>query len=237
MQKSVKDFGEIEFVRSKRAKRINVRILEEGLKVSLPIGATEKDALEFIEKVYSRILKKQKQIKAKTNEKHFVFNKETELQTLSFNVKLFEAERKNLFFSLKDNLLSIEYPFSIDFEKDEIQRFIWNGINYFLRKEAKRILPRRLESLANKYKFDYSTVKIQASKTRWGSCSQAKNINLSFYLMLLPQDLVDYVILHELCHTKEMNHSVKFWDWMDKVTENQSKALRVELKKHQIPQF
>jgi predicted metal-dependent hydrolase len=54
--------------------------------------------------------------------------------------------------------------------------------------------------------------------------------------MLLPAHLIDYVILHELCHTKEMNHGVNFWRWMDRVTDNKSKELRTQLKKHHMPQ-
>jgi len=59
---------------------------------------------------------------------------------------------------------------------------------------------------------------------------------LSLYLMLLPADLVDYVILHELCHTKEMNHGPNFWIWMDRVTDKKSKELRAQLKNYHMPQ-
>jgi len=95
---------------------------------------------------------------------------------------------------------------------------------------SQTLLPDRTKQLAGKFGFYYSMVKIQSSKSRWGSCSRERSINLSFYLMLLPSHLIDYVILHELCHTKEMNHSEKFWKWMDKVTDGQSKELRAELK-------
>jgi len=104
-----------------------------------------------------------------------------------------------------------------------------------LRKEAKRLLYNRTKQLAAKHGFTFTDVKIQSSKSRWGSCSREKSINLSLYLMLLPVHLIDYVILHELCHTKEMNHGDKFWAWMDKVTENKAYELRQELKKYNMP--
>lgn len=103
-----------------------------------------------------------------------------------------------------------------------------------LRKQAKEYLPQRLELLASKYGFSYNSVKITKSKGRWGSCSSKKNINLSLYLMKLPPYLIDYVILHELCHTKEMNHGPQFWLLMDQVTGGIAKKLKKELKQVSI---
>jgi predicted metal-dependent hydrolase len=146
-----------------------------------------------------------------------------------------KVQRKDLFSSLKSGVLTIEYPEELDENDIHTQQYFWNSVNYFLRSEAKRILPYRTQQLAEKYHFSFSEVKIQSSKTRWGSCNLKRTINLSFYLLLLPQHLVDYVILHELCHTKEMNHSPRFWGWMDKVTDGKAKRLRAELKGYAIP--
>jgi len=88
--------------------------------------------------------------------------------------------------------------------------------------------------LAQQHGFTLTGVKINNSKTHWGSCTPRKSVNLSLYLMLLPWHLVDYVLLHELCHTIEMNHSEKFWMLMDKVTDNQAIRLRTELKNYHM---
>lgn len=78
----------------------------------------------------------------------------------------------------------------------------------------------------------YASVKINSSQGRWGSCSTKKDINLSYYLVLLPSYLIDYVLLHELCHTREMNHSERFWSLLNQFTEGKALALRGELKKY-----
>lgn len=101
-----------------------------------------------------------------------------------------------------------------------------------MRIAAKQYLPRRTAELAHMWGFKYSGVKIQPSRTRWGSCSGSCSINFSLYLMQVPEHLIDYVILHELCHTKHHDHSPAFWAEMDRVTIGKAKALRQELKKY-----
>ena len=103
-----------------------------------------------------------------------------------------------------------------------------------LKTKALEYLPERLHTWASLYNFTYSSVKISKSKSRWGSCSSKKNISLSLFLMKLPSHLIDYVILHELCHTVEMNHGLKFWELLDKVCNGKAKALRKELKTYRM---
>jgi len=75
---------------------------------------------------------------------------------------------------------------------------------------------------------------IRNQKTRWGSCSNLNNINLNINLVSLTQDLMDYVILHELLHTKIKNHSKKFWAQLDKYVGGKAKYLDKRLKKHRL---
>jgi hypothetical protein len=78
----------------------------------------------------------------------------------------------------------------------------------------------RLNFLSQKYGFNYNRVFIKNQKTRWGSCSGKNNINLNINLVRLPDELIDYTILHELVHTRVKNHSRRFWNQMDKLIGN-----------------
>lgn len=82
---------------------------------------------------------------------------------------------------------------------------------------AKETFPKRVKELAIQYGFKYADVSIRKMKSRWGSCSLKGNIHLSSYLAALPTACIDYVILHELCHTRHMNHGPLFWREVEKV--------------------
>ena len=97
--------------------------------------------------------------------------------------------------------------------------------------KARIRLPARLYLLAEKYGFTYNKVYIRNQKTRWGSCSHKNNISLNVKLVLLPKELIDYVMLHELVHTRIHNHSKKFWVELDRYTGNgkvMAKRLRIK---------
>lgn len=80
-----------------------------------------------------------------------------------------------------------------------------------LRKKAREYLPERLREIADSCGYKYNRVSLKYMKTRWGSCSFKNNINLNICLMTLENELIDYVLLHELVHTVEKNHGEGFW--------------------------
>jgi len=102
-----------------------------------------------------------------------------------------------------------------------------------LRKQAKAYLPGRLAELAAQYGFSYNQVRIKHNVSNWGSCSVKKNINLNLNLMRLPAELQDYVMLHELCHLKYMNHGKEFHALLESVCPNH-KALRRQLRDYKL---
>jgi len=80
------------------------------------------------------------------------------------------------------------------------------------REEAEELVRSRLASLNERYRFSFRAVRIKIHTTRWGSCSSRGNLNFNYHIVFLPIALVDYIVAHELCHLREMNHSGAFWN-------------------------
>jgi predicted metal-dependent hydrolase len=78
--------------------------------------------------------------------------------------------------------------------------------------EAYNLVDAKISHFNKFYKYDIERVTIRNQSTRWGSCSRRKNLNFNYKIVLLPDELQDYIIVHELCHLSQMNHSKKFWD-------------------------
>ena len=104
------------------------------------------------------------------------------------------------------------------------------------RDKARKILCRRIGELAQIHQFVYNRVSIRKQKARWGSCSSKNNINLNANLLHLPPELIDYVLLHELVHTRVKNHSKDFWDELETVVPNARQVDR-KLKDYQYCLF
>ncbi len=94
---------------------------------------------------------------------------------------------------------------------DGIEFTIKEEFRKYLRNKAKTYLPKRLEEIAQQFGYKYNKVALKFMKSRWGSCSYKNNINLNISLVTLENELIDYVLLHELVHTVEKNHGEAFW--------------------------
>ncbi|MDH3974693.1 MAG: M48 family metallopeptidase [Deltaproteobacteria bacterium] len=101
------------------------------------------------------------------------------------------------------------------------------------RKEAKNKIIKRVEALALEHAFHYNRIIIRNQKTRWGSCSAKNNINLNIKLARLPNELLDYVVLHELVHTRIKNHGSRFWGELDKILGN-AKKIDAKMKPYRL---
>ena len=100
-----------------------------------------------------------------------------------------------------------------------------------LANEAMSVLPKKVAHYAKIIGVNYGRITIRNQKTRWGSCSSLGNLNFNCMLMKLPEEIQDYVVVHELCHRKEMNHSPRFWAEVEKVMPDY-KVRRKWLKEH-----
>ena len=84
-------------------------------------------------------------------------------------------------------------------------------LEWWYRKQAERLIKKRVDELCPQLGVNYSRITVRAAKTRWGSCSRKGNLNFNWKLMMVPESVIDYVVIHELAHLKEMNHSKNFW--------------------------
>jgi predicted metal-dependent hydrolase len=100
-----------------------------------------------------------------------------------------------------------------------------------LKKEASQLLPGRLSQIANSHNFAFKDVRIKKLVSRWGSCSSDKRITLNYFLMQLPWELIDYVLTHELVHTRHLNHSPAFWTEFETINPS-AKQIRKLIKQY-----
>jgi predicted metal-dependent hydrolase len=205
--------------RSKRARYLRLQINPStGLEVILPYRCKIEEAERFIYKKREWIFKHLSTVKLK--EEFSYFGQKIEVQQ-RFN--LFITKHK---ISFSKHILNAESPAG-SLETLE------NIYNVWLKHLAKKYLTERIEKLARKYNFIFKQVRIRNQKTRWGSCSTKGSISLNYKLMRYRKEVIDYVIIHELCHLKEMNHSKKFWKLVEEIIPDY-KNLKKELRTNSI---
>jgi predicted metal-dependent hydrolase len=110
-----------------------------------------------------------------------------------------------------NNEVRVQFPADYDTTDTAVQQAAQRASIRALRKEAEQLLPQRLATLAAQHGLTYKSVDVKPLKSRWGSCNSMQEITLNLFLMQLPWELIDYVLLHELTHTKVMQHGVPFW--------------------------
>ncbi|MEL6676885.1 MAG: SprT family zinc-dependent metalloprotease [Bacteroidota bacterium] len=192
--------------------RLGLRFAEDEpiLLVSTPSGQFTHQAEAFIQKKTSWILKHFR-VRQAFYARRLQFRKELEagrIFCLGKNRTLEFQEGSRRWVKLDAGSIRIQ----LGPEDNWQERFaiLYGG----LRALAKEELTKRTRSLAAQTDSQVAQIRIKDHKSKWGSCSGKRNINLNWHLILLPEPLVDYVIIHELMHLREMNHSQRFWDWV-----------------------
>jgi predicted metal-dependent hydrolase len=200
------EFGQITIRRSAKANSIRLRVAPNGLlRISIPLYTPLFLAKRIVQKSRSEIRTMlQDQKGTILFENGMVIGKSHTLivhpHPVSTTKVKREGQRITVYLSGDDTISDLS-----------VQRQIRNVVIEAIRLEAKSYLPKRLAFLADKLGFSYKSLRFSHSSGRWGSCNSNGTISLNIALMRLPFELIDYVLIHELSHTHEMNHSSEFW--------------------------
>lgn len=229
----IEEIGNVKFRKNKRSKNVTISIRPlQGIIVSLPYYISYNFAIKVVKKKKTWIIKNLPKIQKIENETSF-YDENSNFKTKHRNLIITKSHDNKIRTKITPDSILIKYPTIISVENSEVQTIIKKTIVDALRLEAKEYLPHRTKLLSEKLNLNYNKVYIKNNKTLWGSCSAKNNINLNLHLMRLPYNLVDYVIIHELCHTVEKNHGDKFWQLMDSILGN-AKKLSKEVKNYSI---
>jgi len=217
--------GFVVFYKRRNSRSIKISIAHDNqVRVSMPQWMPYSAGIQFVRLKRAWILAHQKSISklceemaiGKAHRLHFIVNKNISKST--------------------SRITSTEVRVIVDSPKKipdaGTQKIARQASIRAMRQEASNLLPIRHRQLANKYNFNYTKPQIKRLSARWGSCNHKKDITLNLYLIQLPWELIDYVIVHELVHTKILNHGQDFWEEMTKYLPN-PKALRKKLKQYQ----
>ena len=202
-------------VRSNR-KTVAIQILEDGnVKVSAPFSVTKKQIDEIIKDKISWILKKQEELKRiyieKNIDRKFEDGEKISYLGKEFSLKIIKAKEYIQPKVVIDNDNMVIYINEKFIDKDAKEN-IRNIIKKWLVERFRDVAVDRIKKYSFLIGVNPTKITIREQKTRWGSCSSKGNINLNWKLVMAPMEVIDYVIVHELCHMIEMNHSKNYWN-------------------------
>ncbi len=216
--------GKVTFRKNRRSKNIKISVKpDQSVHVSFPVYASAREVADFVEKNEQWILSQQQKFEIKKN----IFDEGSVIKTRLYEITLIKGEINSGNRIGNNIILKIE-----DFKSVKSILFIENTLTSIYRFEAKKLLPQRLKELAEKFHFRYNKVTIRNNKRNWGSCSSQNNISLNLQMMKLPDELIDYILLHELVHTEIKNHGPGFWEKLNSITNNRAKELSKQVRKY-----
>ncbi|MCA9348887.1 M48 family metallopeptidase [Candidatus Saccharibacteria bacterium] len=200
--------GRVDYVKRRGQKNIKIRVLHDRVLVSMPYYTPIKLANQFLNSKIQWI-KDNRPVTHQIND-GMTIGKSRVLRRSTSTYNKSRLNDKEIIVSGSD-------------------AFVEKVILRVLKNDAETLLTERVNTISNQLNLTYTDLKFRRLKSRWGSCDHQKRITLNVLLVQLPWELIDYVIVHELCHTVELNHSHKFWETVSVFNSNY-KSLRKQLR-------
>jgi predicted metal-dependent hydrolase len=202
--------------RNPRTKRISFKVsLRHGLEIVIPqrcalrhVDLALEEARDFIEKQLARVHTKREQANATPLPDKLIFP--ATLETWPITYRQTDAPPR---------LTRRQQQLTLTGDCHALAR-VQSSLRTWIKKHAKKRLNPWLRALSEQHNLPINRITIRDQHTRWGSCSEEKNINLNYKLLFLPQPLATHILLHELCHTRHLNHSQSFWNLLETLDPN-----------------
>lgn len=208
--------GEVIIQKRSGSKSVRISINNEGtVKVTIPKWSPYSVGESFVSNKLDWIAKH------KATRKQHIFNNSERIGK-AHRISFVNMHISKISTRVTSTQIIVKLPITIEYNSNSAQSALKKAAIKALKQEANNLLPKRLKDLAITNNFTYNSVNIKLLKTRWGSCNSDKDIILNCYLMQLPWDLIDYVLLHELMHTKIMAHGKIFWNELENHVSNLS---------------
>jgi len=211
-----KQIGSVNFIKNRRSKNIKIRVKpDQSVHVSFPFYVSSSEVSQFVMKSINWITEQQQKFETKKSK-----IEPGQFQTKLHSVVILEGTENKT----KVNFNEIEIRLA-DFDSDSSRNYLENVMIGIYRYEAKKLLAPKINELAQKHGFQINKITIRNNKRNWGSCSSKNNISLNLQMMKLPDELIEYILLHELVHTRIKNHGPQFWTKLDELTNFRAREL------------
>ncbi len=222
------ELGVVHLKKRRGQKHIRLRIDDQGsIVVSMPHWISYSAGLLFVNQKRDWI----REQKSKLPVRQKSFNDETPIGKM--HMLVYEGiEEGSVRTRIAKDTIKVYIPDNLTPESPDVIKKTTKACERALLIECDNLLQSRLKSLSLRYELPYRSLNFKKLKRRWGSCDSQKNIVINIYLMQLPWELIDYVLVHELVHTKHMHHQTTFWNTVAEILPNY-KELKKEIKKHQ----
>lgn len=215
---------EVEVVRSERATKPRIDMNIHGMKVVIPKGMNL-DPEDLVERKRDWIEKKQRkfdELRSRIPDRKFEEGAQWPYQGENHLLKVNGSGDSEI----EDRRIVLSC--------DSVEEQGFQGaLRKFYRREARKFIEDTVEKYTRKLAVEYDTLRIKNQKTLWGSCSSKNNLNFNWRLIMAPPDKAEYVIVHELCHLRQPNHSQKFWNLVAKYCDDPKQKARW-LKEHSV---
>ena len=200
--------------RSQRAKKTRIVVTQEKIQVVAPLLVSKSKIQAFVKSQQNWIASAKKKIDARKRIKKLapeIYKDGVEIpyRGKQTQIRLYPYTSKKVKIELNQHKIDVFIP--IETEEKDKNELVRLSLENWMKNQAKKEVIGFVELHAKKYQLHPRYISIKTQKSRWGSCGIHNDININWLLILAPLQVMEYVVVHELCHIKERNHSPKFW--------------------------